>query len=156
LIPLTVPEVARLLRLHDAPPAQRAAGHRWSLWRRAHQATARRCHIARRARANPPPPTQPAATVSPSGVPAPTEALTARLLAVLPPAAATGRPATHLSQVLGGILWVMHTGAPWREVPPAFGPWRTVYGRYRLWRRDGTWDRLAVVLMATEERQLSL
>ena len=99
---------------------------------------------------------QPAAIVSLVGVPAPTEALIARLLAVLPPAASTGRPATHPSQVLGGILWVMRTGAPWREVPPGFGPWRTVYGRYRLWRGDGTWDRIAAVLTATEEQQLSL
>ena len=48
--------------------------------------------------------------------------------------------------VLAGILWVMHTGASWREVPPAFGPWHTVYDRYRHWHRDGTWLRLLAAL----------
>lgn len=136
----------RLLRLVDAPADRRAAGLRWSAWRRAHQAVARRCHIARRARGQPPPPPRPAAIISLAGVPAPTEALIARLLAVLPRAAATGRPAIRPPQILGGIVWVMRTGAAWREVPAAFGPWQTVYGRYRLWQRDGTWDRLAAIL----------
>jgi transposase len=85
------------------------------------------------------------------GVPALDELLTARLLAMLPPAAATGRPATSPTQVLGGIVWVMRTGASWREVPPSFGPWRTLYGRYRRWCQDGTWDRLAVVLTDTDD-----
>ncbi len=80
------------------------------------------------------------------GVPALDASLMTRLLAVLPPAAIRGRPATQPAQVLGGIVWVMRRGAPWREVPARFGPWRTVYGRYRLWRQDGTWDRVAAIL----------
>jgi hypothetical protein len=49
LIPLTVPEVRRLLwRLAwaTAPPATHVLA--WSTWRRRHQARARRCHYARR------------------------------------------------------------------------------------------------------------
>jgi transposase len=150
LIPLTVPELLRLLRLHDAPPDRQAAGHRWSVWRRAHQATARRGHSARRAQLHPPPRRHPAPISRVPGVPSLDERLTARLLAILPPAALVGRPATDPSQILGGILWVMRTGAPWREVPLGFGPWRTVYGRYRLWQQTGTWNRIAAVLTTTD------
>ena len=49
LLPLTVPEVRRLLRLVLAPavpePRRSLA---WSLWRRRHQARAKRCHYRRR------------------------------------------------------------------------------------------------------------
>jgi transposase len=45
------------------------------------------------------------------------------------------------------MLWVMHTGAAWREVPSEFGAWQTVYSRYVRWRRDGTWGRILAVLL---------
>lgn len=45
-------------------------------------------------------------------------------------------------QVLHGILWKLRTGAPWRDLPERYGPWRTVYARFVRWQRDGTWDRL--------------
>ena len=45
-------------------------------------------------------------------------------------------------QVLNGILWKLRTGAPWRDLPERYGPWRTVYARFVRWQRDGTWDRL--------------
>ena len=44
--------------------------------------------------------------------------------------------------VINGILWRGRTGAPWRDLPERYGPWRTVYDRLVRWRRDGTWDRL--------------
>jgi transposase len=37
---------------------------------------------------------------------------------------------------------IIHTGAPWNDLPERYGPWRTVYARIVLWRRDGTWERL--------------
>jgi transposase len=45
-------------------------------------------------------------------------------------------------QVLNGILWKLRTGAPWRDLPERYGPWRTVYARFSRWQREGTWDRL--------------
>jgi transposase len=36
-----------------------------------------------------------------------------------------------------GLLWVMRTGAPWREIPAAYGSWHTLYSRYRRWDEDG-------------------
>ncbi len=43
---------------------------------------------------------------------------------------------------LNGILWVLHTGAQWRELPERYGRWPSVYDRYNRWRRDGTLDRM--------------
>jgi len=57
-----------------------------------------------------------------------------------------GRPCRDHRQVLGGIVWKLHTGRPWQDLPARFGPWQTCHGRLRRWQRDGTWPRLWAVL----------
>jgi transposase len=44
--------------------------------------------------------------------------------------------------VINAILWVLHTGAPWRDLPGRYGPWQTAYDRFNRWSKDGTWKRL--------------
>jgi putative transposase len=48
--------------------------------------------------------------------------------------------------VLGGILWVVRSGASWCAMPPEYGKWETVYRRYRLWCATGLWSRLLETL----------
>lgn len=38
----------------------------------------------------------------------------------------------------------MRTGAPWRDLPPGFGPWQSVYGCFLRWTRAGLWSALLV------------
>lgn len=58
-----------------------------------------------------------------------------------------GRPRRDQRQVLSGMLGIMESGASWRDLPEErFGPWRTVYGRYRQWLREGLWSRIVRVL----------
>lgn len=45
-------------------------------------------------------------------------------------------------QVINGILWKLRTGAPWRDLPERYGPWKTCHERLRRWTADGTWDRI--------------
>ena len=45
-------------------------------------------------------------------------------------------------QVLEAILWRYRTGSPWRDLPPEFGPWQTVWKRLNRWSGDGTLDKL--------------
>jgi len=49
LIPLTCPELVRLLRVLVLPPLNHSRGHflHWNSWRRHHQAVARTCHQQR-------------------------------------------------------------------------------------------------------------
>ena len=64
-----------------------------------------------------------------------------RLKSLLPPekSGKQGRPAKSNRLMLNGILWVLRTGAPWRDLPTRFGPWRTVYSRFRRWTQRGVW-----------------
>jgi len=69
---------------------------------------------------------------------------------LLPPerSGKAGCPYKSHQRVLSGIFWVLHTGAPWRDLPERYGPWSTVYDRFRRWRIDGTWQRIVDALQS--------
>jgi transposase len=52
-----------------------------------------------------------------------------------------------------GVIWRFKTGAQWREMPGEFGPWPTVYGRFRVWRNAGVFTALLEGLVAEAARQ---
>lgn len=54
----------------------------------------------------------------------------------------TGRPAKDHRVVLNGILWILRTGAPWRDLPERDGNWKTVSSRFTRWRQAGVWARV--------------
>ena len=47
---------------------------------------------------------------------------------------------------LDAVLWIARTGAPWRDLPERFGPWNSVYQRFRRWAEKGTWERVFAAL----------
>jgi transposase len=49
-----------------------------------------------------------------------------------------GHPFKGHRPVVNAILWILHTGAPWRDLPERYGPWKTVSDRFYRWRADGT------------------
>ena len=58
---------------------------------------------------------------------------------------ANGKPGgqwnDHLT-TLNGILWALHTGAQWRELPERYGKWKSDHYRLSRWRADGTFDHI--------------
>lgn len=44
-------------------------------------------------------------------------------------------------QVMEAILWKLHTGGPWRDIPAEFYPWKTAYNRFNRWARKGLWEK---------------
>src|SRR5438270_2852464 len=67
-----------------------------------------------------------------------------------------GRPLEDHHRILNGILWRLHTGAPWRDIPEYYGSWETIYGRFRRWRRDGTWVTILTHLLEDLEQRRRL
>jgi transposase len=58
-----------------------------------------------------------------------------------------GRPWKEHRPLVNGILWHLHTGAPWPDTPERYGPWQTVYDRFNRWRKDGTWAKILDTLL---------
>ena len=144
MIPLTTPEVRRLLLALTEPEERLTFRLAWSRWRRQHQATAKRGHTARRARR---PVALPVLQSTP--LPEPTRAspeLTdeqwQRIAPLLPPPRTRrGRPHDHRTMV-AAMLWVERTGCSWRALPRRFGHWTAVHSRYQQWRKEGLWARI--------------
>ncbi len=60
-----------------------------------------------------------------------------------------GRPPADTRAVLNGVLWILRTGAQWRELPKKYPPYQTVHGRFQQWVRSG---QLEKALRALAER----
>ncbi len=69
---------------------------------------------------------------------------------VFPTPAQTGRPPRERREIVEGILWILRTGSPWRDLPEEFGPWETVYGCFNAWNADGTLDTVLQRLRAAQ------
>lgn len=68
---------------------------------------------------------------------------------IFPAPAKTGRPPTDRRKVVNGILWILRTGSPWRDLPESeFGPWETIYGLFGTWNADGLLDEILKRLQA--------
>jgi transposase len=73
----------------------------------------------------------------------------AALEPLLPAPSVQGRPPKWTRrQLINAIRWRIRVGAPWRDVPVEYAPWQTVYGLFRRWQRDGTWDRILAAAQA--------
>ena len=41
-----------------------------------------------------------------------------------------------------GVLWIVRTSSPWRDLPEAFGDWNSVFRRFSRWSAKGVWWRI--------------
>jgi transposase len=69
---------------------------------------------------------------------------------IFPLPAKTGRPLRDRRIIVDGILWILRTGSPWRDLPNEFGPWETFYGCFDRWNGDGTLDQILNRLRAAQ------
>lgn len=61
----------------------------------------------------------------------------------LPAPKPEGRPRVHsLREILNANFYIVRSGCTWRMLPHDLPPWKTVYHYFRLWRKDGTWERI--------------
>lgn len=66
----------------------------------------------------------------------------------IPPPKPGGRHATiPRRELVNGILYVLHTGCPWRALPHDLPHWTTVYYYFRQWQKAGVWAQLVAALV---------
>ncbi|XYX41021.1 IS5 family transposase [Candidatus Erwinia dacicola] len=64
-------------------------------------------------------------------------ALIQPLLLTEPVTPRTGRPWAKHRMIINGMFWVLCSGAPWRDLPERYGPWKTVCNRLNRWSKSG-------------------
>lgn len=62
-----------------------------------------------------------------------------KIAPLLPKRVSQGRPWADDRLVLEGILWILRTGARWKDLPDKYPSPSTCWRRLRLWEEDGTW-----------------
>ena len=53
--------------------------------------------------------------------------------------------------MLNAMIWLARSGAAWRDLPERYGPWTSVYSRFRKWIEDGILDNIFRVLSLEAE-----
>jgi len=48
-------------------------------------------------------------------------------------------------------MWIIRTGAPWRDLPPSYGNWNSTAKRFRRWVKAGIWEKLLEILIEDKE-----
>ncbi len=76
-----------------------------------------------------------------------------QIVLLLPPEKTNkpGRPSKDNRLMINAMVWMARSGAPWRDLPERYGPWKTVYSRFRKWIEDGILDNIFRVLSLEAE-----
>jgi len=64
-----------------------------------------------------------------------------------PPKDPRGRKERDPREVLNGILWILRTGAPWKDLPPRYPPHQTCHRRFQQWVKLGVFRHIAQELV---------
>ena len=57
-----------------------------------------------------------------------------------------GRPWSDRRKILNGVLWILRTGAPWKDLPSRYGPYQTAHRRFQQWVHSGVMETLLLTL----------
>src|SRR5918912_1473790 len=55
-------------------------------------------------------------------------------------------------QACEAVLFRARTGCPWRDLPTVYGPWHTIYMRWRRWVEAGVPERAAQAILAARQK----
>ena len=58
--------------------------------------------------------------------------------------------------VFCGILYVLRTGCPWRDLPPIYGNWHTVYTRFKRGSERGLWWNILMILQKKKKLTMNV
>lgn len=67
-----------------------------------------------------------------------------------------GRSGDNNRLFLEAVLWIVRTGAPWRDLPERFGDWNSVFQRFNRWAKKGVWQQVFDALQEPDREWLML
>lgn len=71
-----------------------------------------------------------------------------RIASLLPGKAGDpGRTAADNRLFVNGVLWVLRSGAHWRDLPERYGRWKSLHKRFSRWAKAGVWERVFEALI---------
>ena len=53
-----------------------------------------------------------------------------------------GRPYKNLKNTVNGIIWILRSGARWRDLPERYGSWNAVYKCFAKWQKQGLFEKI--------------
>ena len=53
-----------------------------------------------------------------------------------------GRPYKNIRNTVNGIVWILKSGAPWRDLPSRYGDWNAVYKCFAKWQEEGIFEKV--------------
>ena len=65
---------------------------------------------------------------------------------LFPKAKKVGRSALNSRMVLNAILWILRSGARWRDLPSRYGNWNSIYHKFRLWCKLGIFENILKII----------
>ncbi len=57
---------------------------------------------------------------------------------------------------LEAVLWIARTGSPWRDLPPGFGTWNTLFKRFRHWVKADVFKRIFDVVSDEADMEFAM
>ena len=64
-----------------------------------------------------------------------------------------GRTGSDNRLFVNGCLWVLRSGAHWRDLPERYGKWKTLHKRFTRWARTGVWDEVFASLIKDRDNK---
>ena len=47
---------------------------------------------------------------------------------------------------VNGVMWILRSGSPWRDLPERYGDWKNTHRRFTRWSASGVWEKVFNIL----------